>query len=85
MQLWEGDYTSGLQVPATTRLVLTRIGRTPAEAFADRPVAVGTNLGGQYYSGTGGNFGPPSVTSIGPRTAGDALIPPSLLGAAAIP
>ena len=85
MQLWEGDYTSGLQVPATTRLVLTRIGRTPVEAFVDRPVAVGTNLGGQYYSGTGGNFGPPSVTTIGARTAGDALIPPSLLGAATSP
>jgi hypothetical protein len=85
MQLWEGDYTSGLQIPATTRLVLTRIGRTPAEALADRPVAVGTNLGGQYYSGVGANFGPPSITSIGSRTAGEALIPPSLLGPATDP
>jgi hypothetical protein len=78
MQLWEGDYTSGLQVPATTRLVLTRIGKTLAEAIADRPVVDGTSAAGQYYSGSGANYGPPSVAQVGSRTAGEALIPPSL-------
>jgi hypothetical protein len=79
MQLWEGDYTSGLQVPATTRLVLTRIGKTLAEAIADRPTLAGTNIAGQYYSGSGANYGPPSATQITSRTAGEARIPSSLL------
>jgi hypothetical protein len=82
MQLWEGDYTSGLAVPATTRLVLTRIGRTLAEAVADRPTLAATNLAGQYHSG-GADYGPPSVRQIASRTAGEALIPPSLLGCGA--
>jgi hypothetical protein len=85
MQLWEGDYTSGLQVPATTRIVLTRIGKTLAEAIADRPTLAGTNLAGQYYSGSGPNHGPPSVRQLTPRTAGEALIPSSLLGSAPPP
>jgi hypothetical protein len=79
MQLWEGDYTSGLPVPATTRLVLTRIGRTLEEALADRPGLAATNLAGQYHSG-GAYYGPPSIRQIASRTAGEALIPPSLLG-----
>ena len=79
MELWEGDYTSSLQVPAPTRLVLTRIGRTLVEALADRPTLVGTTHEGQYYSGSGADHGPPSVRSLPSRTAGQALVPPSLL------
>jgi hypothetical protein len=80
MSLWEGDYTSALPVPATTRHVLTRIGRTLAEALADRPTMAGNNLAGQHYSGSGSNYGPPTLKPIASRLAGDALIPASLGG-----
>jgi hypothetical protein len=82
MQLWEGDYTSGLAVPATTRLVLTRIGATIGQALADRPRLVGTNLRGWYYRGSGANHGPPSARQLPSRSAGAARIPPSLRAAA---
>jgi hypothetical protein len=82
MQLWEGDYTSALARPATTRLVLTRIGRTIGEALADRPRLAGTNLRGWYYRGSGANHGPPSARQLPSRPAGAARIPPSLRVAA---
>jgi hypothetical protein len=82
MQLWEGDYTSALPVRATTRLVLTRIGKTLGEALADRPSLAGTNLRGWYYSGRGVNLGPPSARRLPSRRASAARIPPSLLRAA---
>jgi hypothetical protein len=85
MQLWEGDYTSGLQVPAPTQLVLTRIGRTLGEAIADRPTLAGTSLAGQYYRGSGVDYGPPTVRPLASRTAGQALIPSSLLDGAPEP
>jgi hypothetical protein len=83
MQLWEGDYTSDLQVKATTRLALTRIGKTLAEALADRPRLAGTNLRGWYYRGTGVNLGPPSARQLQARPAKAARIPPSLRARAA--
>jgi hypothetical protein len=78
MSLMEGDYTSGLPVPATTRLVLTRIGKTLAEADADRPTSAGTNLADQYYSGRGPSYGAPLVKRIESRTPAQSLLPPSL-------
>jgi hypothetical protein len=83
MQLWEGDYTSALPVTASTRIVLTRIGKSLDEALADRPVLAGTNLSGQYYRGSGRNEGPPTVRSITSRVARQALIPLSLGASAA--
>ena len=65
MQLWEGDYTSGLQAPSTYRLALTRIGHTLAEAVADQPTVAATNQADEYYSGTGTNYGAPSVQPAG--------------------
>jgi hypothetical protein len=78
IQLWEGDYTKALRVRATTRLVLTRIGRTIEEALADRPTLAGTNLDRQYHNGNRRNLGPPSARQIASRTAGAARIPPRL-------
>ena len=78
MQLWEGDYTSELPVRATTRLALTRIGKTLGEALADRPKLAGTNLAGWRYRGTGANLGPPSARQLPSRLASAARIPPSL-------
>ena len=42
MQLWEGDYTRALPQIARQSFTLTRIGRTLAEALADRPTSMGT-------------------------------------------
>ena len=81
MQLWEGDYTSALPAPATTRLVLTRIGRTLQEALDDRPSVAGNNLAGQYYSGSGANYGPPLIRQLTSRTPAESRIPASLGGA----
>ena len=83
MQLWEGDYTSELPVPATTRLVLTRIGKTLAGALADRPRLAGTTLRGWQYSGSGSDLGPPTARQLPSRPASAARIPPSLRTAAA--
>jgi hypothetical protein len=80
VQLWEGDYTSALAVSATHRLALTRIGKTLAEALADRPAVAGTNLAGWYYKGSGVNLGPPTAVQVASRTVGEALIPASLGG-----
>jgi hypothetical protein len=82
MQLWEGDYTSALAVRATTRLVLTRVGKTIGEALADRPKLAGTNLRGWYYSGKGANLGPPSARQLVSRPASAARIPASLRASA---
>ena len=80
MQLWEGDYTRGLQQTSTQSFVLTRIGGTLAEAIADRPIATGSNASGQFYTGSGPNLGAPSARAITSRTANQSLIPPSLGG-----
>jgi hypothetical protein len=82
MQLWEGDYTSALSVRATTRLSLTRIGKTLGEAIADRPRVAGV-MRGWYYSGKGVNLGPPSIRRLPSRPASAARIPPSLRASAA--
>jgi hypothetical protein len=79
MQLWEGDYTSALPVRATTRLALTRIGKTLREALADRPRLAATNLRGWYYSGKGADHGPPSVRQLPARRVSAARIPRGLL------
>jgi hypothetical protein len=78
MQLWDGDYTSNLQVPSTVRLGLTRIGRTLAQALADRPRVVGTSAKGQFYRGTGPNHGAPSAVRAGELEARTMKIPASL-------
>ena len=80
MVLWEGDYTRALPVSAKHRLVLTRMGRTLAEALADRPVVAGTTAVGQYYRGSGTNEGPPTAVQVTSRSASAARIPPSLGG-----
>ena len=77
MQLWEGDYTSGLPVEARQRFTLTRIGRTLEEALADRPTLRATTLGG--YRRVSGNAPEPSLTILSPaRKASESRIPPSL-------
>jgi hypothetical protein len=78
MQLWEGDYTANLPVRARTQFVLTRIGRTYAEALADRPYAIANSAGGQYYRGTGVNVGAPTATQLPSRTTAQTRLPPSL-------
>jgi hypothetical protein len=78
MVLWEGDYTRALPIPATTRYVLTRIGKTLAEALADRPVPAGASLAGQYYGGSGPDYGPPTIKQTQPRTAVESRIPPDI-------
>ena len=80
LQLWEGDYTSALPVRATTRLVLTRIGRTLRQAVRDRPRLAATNLDGWRHDGTGADHGPPLAHPLGPRPARLARIPATLLG-----
>jgi len=70
MQLWEGDYTQNLPIVARTQFALTRVGKTLAEALADRPVAIGDGSSGQVYTGTGTNLGPPSAREITSRAAG---------------
>ena len=85
MQLWEGDYTRGLQQTSTQSFVLTRIGGTLAEAIADRPIATGSNASGQFYTGNGTNLGAPTATAIASRTANQSLIPPSLGGSTTPP
>ena len=83
MQLWEGDYTQNLPIVARTQFALTRVGKTLAEALADRPVAIGGTAAGQYYTGTGVNLGAPSSTQIASRLTTDARIPTSLGGSGA--
>lgn len=78
MQLWEGDYTQNLPLPATTRVVLTRIGNTYTEAVNDRPFKFGDTLAGQYYSGTGTNYGPPTLTQLPSRLTSDSILPSGL-------
>ena len=80
MQLWEGDYTRALPQIARQSFALTRIGRTLAEALADRPTSVGTTAEGQFYTGSGEDLGPPSAKKLPARTADAALIPSSLGG-----
>ena len=77
MTLWEGDYTQNLQVSATQRFTLTRLGRTLAEAIADRPTTRDI-LGGHYYDGSGVNLGPPTATRLPDRDPNAARIPSSL-------
>ena len=77
MQLWEGDYTQALPAVSTVRLALTRIGGTLQEALADRPTIESTTAGGQFYSGSGANEGPPSVTRVGSLAATNGAIPSS--------
>jgi hypothetical protein len=69
-------------VRATTRLSLTRIGKTLGEAIADRPRVAGV-MRGWYYSGKGVNLGPPSIRRLPSRPASAARIPPSLRASAA--
>lgn len=83
MQIWEGDYTKDLPVKARSLFALTRVGRTLAEALADRPTMVdGTNTR-QSYRGSGVNLGAPSLVRIADRDSGAAAIPASLGGAGA--
>jgi hypothetical protein len=77
MQLWEGDYTSGLPVEARQRFVLTRIGHTLDEALADRPMLKGTTLG-NYDRLEGAAPEPSLVVLPSGRKATDARIPASL-------
>lgn len=65
MQLWEGDYTSGLQQVTEFQLALAGVGNTRSEAAADRPVPAGSSSDTCYYSGSGQDFGPPSITQQG--------------------
>jgi hypothetical protein len=74
-QLWEGDYTRGLQVVAKHDLLLTRIGTTLAAAIADRPTLQSTTAPGQFWDGTGLNLGPPSITQVGLRDSNLAKLP----------
>ena len=78
MVLWEGDYTSGLEVEARLRFTLTRIGRTLEEALADRPTVQGTSDNGGFYR-VSGDAPKPSVELLPPRKASESRIPPSLL------
>ena len=80
MQLWEGDYTRALTKVARQSFVLTRVGRTLADALADRPVAIGTTAEGQIFTGSGSDLGPPTAVEISPRRASAARIPASLGG-----
>jgi hypothetical protein len=84
VQLWEGDYTSELPVRATQRLVLARVGKTLAEALADRPALAGATVADRYR-GAGVNLGPSSYRQIDSRRASDARISASLAGAAPSP
>ncbi len=85
MQLWDGDYTRNLQVVARTQFALTRVGRTLAEALADRPVVIGSTAQGQHYDGSGDNLGAPTVTQITSRLTGATRIPPGIGGLARAP
>jgi hypothetical protein len=80
MQIWEGDYTRALQKVQVQSFVLTRVGSTLKQALADRPVAIGTSAGDQYYTGSGVNLGPPSAIKITSQLASQARIPSSLGG-----
>lgn len=75
MQLWEGDYTRGLPVVASHRLVLTRIGTSLLAALADRPTVVSTTAPGQFWDGAGLNLGAPSVTQVGTLPAAATITP----------
>ena len=77
MQLWEGDYTSGLPVEARQRFVLTRIGHTLDEALADRPTLEATTLG-NYERLEGAAPEPSLVVLPSGRKVTDARIPASL-------
>ena len=80
LQVLEGDYTRALPEVARQSFVLTRIGKTLAEALADRPSAIGSTAPGQFYTGSGVDLGPPSVARIASRSATAARIPASLGG-----
>jgi hypothetical protein len=80
VQVWEGDYTRALPQVARQSFVLTRIGKTLADALADRPSAIGSTVPGQFYTGSGVDLGPPSVARIESRSATAARIPTSLGG-----
>jgi hypothetical protein len=80
MQLWEGDYTRALQKVQVQSFALTRIGRTLKQALRDRPTSIGSSAPGQYYTGSGVNDGPPTVTKMPSRFADQAQIPSSLGG-----
>jgi hypothetical protein len=85
MQLWDGDYTSDLPVPSTVRLGLTRVGRTLAQALADRPHVVSTSMTGQHYRGSGVNHGSPSVQRSGVFAVENTALPASLAQSLGLP
>lgn len=84
MNLFQGDYTSGLPVSSTVRFALTRIGTTFAQAVSDRPVVNKNNLAGQYYSGNGTNLGPSSLVPAPSLTNPDNLLPSVLTGGSTV-